>query len=92
MIAQARADDGQLDVVIFHHCSLRHLLGPVVRSFLWGHGLASGRYITVARARRIRIASQPACWWQAEGDVGGQTPVVVKVATEALSLIVPSRD
>jgi len=91
-VTQARADDGQLDVIIFHHCGLHHLLGPVVRTFLWGHGLGKSRYITVTRARRIQISSQPACWWQADGDVGGQTPVVVEVAAEALSLLVPPKE
>ena len=91
-VPQARADDGQLDVIIFHHCRLHHLLGPVARSFLWGNGLGKSRYITLTRARRIQISSQPVCWWQADGDIGGQTPVVVEVAAEALSLIVPPSD
>jgi len=37
----------------------------------------------------MHITTQPPTYWQADGDVGGQTPVTAEVVSSALDLIVP---
>jgi len=91
-VPQAQPDDGHLDVVIFRFGGYRHLLGPVSRSFLRGAGVAENPYVSVTNAHRIRISAQPSCWWQVDGDVGGQTPVDIHVAPKKLNLIIPPAD
>lgn len=88
-VPQARADDGQLDVIIFHHCSLGQLFALAARSFLLGQPVAKNPHVTVTKAHSMRITSEPPCCWQADGDVSGQTPVRVQVAAQALNLITP---
>ncbi len=85
----ASPDDGQLDFIIFHRCSMRQLISLAGDNFLFGVDISRHPYVTIAQGRRMQISAQPPTHWQADGDVGGQTPVTAEVIPSALDLIVP---
>ncbi len=91
-VPQAQPDDGQLDVVVFHHCSLGQLLALAAHNFLRGQPVAENPHVTVTKAQQMQITSQPPCRWQVDGDVAGQTPVQVRIAPNKLNLITPVAD
>jgi len=86
---QACPDDGQLDFIIFHRCGTSQLISIAARNFLFGADISRSPYVTIARGSRMHITTQPSAYWQADGDVGGQTPVTAEVVPAALNLIVP---
>ncbi len=85
----ATADDGQLDFIIFHRCSVRQLVSVAGDNFLFGVDISRHPVVTVVRGRQMKINAEPPALWQTDGDVGGQTPVTVEVVPAALDLIVP---
>ncbi len=86
---EAAADDGQLDFIIFHRCSIRQLISLAGGNFLFGIDISDSPFVTVARGTRLQVNAEPPALWQADGDVGGQTPVSLEVVPAALNLIVP---
>ena len=87
-VPEAQPDDGRLDVVAFHGCSHWRLLQLAARCFLLGRGVGRNPHVTTTSAQHLRISSEPPCSWQVDGEVAGQTPVVVEVAAQALDIIV----
>ncbi len=85
----AAPDDGQLDFIIFRRCSIRQLISLAGGHFLLGIDISDSPFVTVARGKRLEINAEPPALWQTDGDVGGQTPVIVEVVPAALELIVP---
>jgi len=86
---QASPDDSQLDFIIFRRCGVSQLISIAARNFLFAADISHSPYVTIAQGRRMQISAQPPTYWQADGDVGGQTPVTAEVAPSALDLIVP---
>ena len=86
---EASPDDGQLDFIIFHRCRVSQLISIAARNFLFGVDISYHPHITIARGRQMKIDAEPPAYWQADGDVGGQTPVTVEVVPSVLDLIVP---
>jgi len=86
---QASHDDGQLDFIIFHRCGTSQLISIAGRNFLFGADISHSPYVTIAQGTRLHISAEPPTYWQADGDVGGQTPVTAEVVPAALDLIVP---
>ena len=86
---QASPDDGQLDFIIFHRCGVSQLVSIAARNFLFGADISRHPHVTVARGTQMKISAEPPALWQADGDVGGQTPVTAEVLPAALDLIVP---
>jgi len=85
----ASPDDGQLDFIIFRRCGISQLISIAARNFLFGADVSHSPYVTIAQGTRMQINAQPPAYWQADGDVGGQTPVTAEVVPSALDLIVP---
>ena len=85
----AAADDGQLDFIIFHRCSVRQLISVAGDNFLFGVDISRHPHVTIARGTQMKIDAEPPALWQTDGDVGGQTPATVEVMPAALDLIVP---
>ena len=85
----ASPDDGQLDFIIFHRCSVRQLVSVAGDNFLFGVDISRHPYVTIAQGKHMQITAEPPAYWQADGDVGGQTPVTAEVVPAALDLIVP---
>ena len=86
---EATADDGQLDFIIFHRCSTRQLVAVAGDNFLFGVDISASPFVTVTQGTRMTVDATPPAFWQADGDVGGQTPLTVEVVPTALNLIVP---
>ncbi len=86
---EASPDDGQLDFIIFHRCGVSPLISIAARNFLFAADISRSPYVTIAQGGRMQINAQPPTYWQADGDVGGQTPVTAEVVPAALDLIVP---
>jgi len=86
---EASPDDGQLDFIIFHRCGISQLISIAARNFLFGADISRSPYVTITQGTGMHINAQPPAYWQADGDVGGQTPVTAEVVPAALDLIVP---
>ncbi len=86
---EAAADDAQLDFIIFHRCSTRQLISVAGDNFLFGVDISASPFVTVTQGTRMTVNAAPPAYWQADGDVGGQTPVTAEVVPAALNLIVP---
>ena len=81
-----RLDDGLWEVYLFPTGQLGELLGAALR------GLASGLPggpITMRRARRVHIEAPEPVPYQVDGDLGGVTPVEVRLLDGRYRLIVP---
>jgi len=85
---EARIDDGWLDLCLFESAS---------RAQTGGHVLAalSGRHVDHPgvrhlRARELSFACEPPVCLQLDGDPAGETPVAIRIAPRALSVVVPA--
>ncbi len=85
---QARADDGVLDLCVFSPRTRGRMLLEGVATFLLQRPALSSPL--TARFRRLRVECEPRAWWQADGELGGRTPVEVEVVPAALSVVVGS--
>jgi diacylglycerol kinase family enzyme len=83
----ARRDDGLFDAVV-----LRRGGALDIPRWTW-KGLCGTLYrdssATLLRAASFRVESDAALPWQADGDVGGDTPLDIVVRPAALRVIVP---
>lgn len=85
--AHARADDGLLDVCLFH--------GTGRLRFLWLLALtATGRHlsdsaVTYRQVKRICVATLPVWPVQLDGEVAAQTPITFTCVPRSVTLIVP---
>ena len=85
----ASLDDGWLDICIFEKPPM-HTIGFVgqVMLLLARRHLGDPR-VRYYRGRHIEIISNPPVAAQIDGDVEGETPVVIDVIPQALSVMVP---
>jgi diacylglycerol kinase (ATP) len=87
-----RPDDGLLDVIVVTASGpLPALLASweAVRSD--GLGESDGGHVFRARAREVRIETEPDRLVELDGSVVGRTPVVASIVPRGLSVIVPAR-
>ena len=91
LVPNAAPDDGELDLVFLGACSRAELLAIATDIFVGGRSAERHRHMQIVRARHLTVSTQPSAPWQAEGDVGGTTPVECKAEPGALNLIVPER-
>lgn len=82
-----RADDGQVDVIIFAPPNLA-AAASVVFWLVMGQ-LERSRYVRHLRGRQVLIESEPPAPVECDGDVIGTTPLAVQVLPAALPVIVP---
>jgi YegS/Rv2252/BmrU family lipid kinase len=83
---EARPDDGWLHLLLFRDVNaLRWTfgLGDALRT----GNLAEMPGVTVQRVKKARIRTEPPWLWEADGDVGGETPVEVEVCPGALQVV-----
>lgn len=82
----ANPEDGLLDVVIVHHGGKLQLSGVAAR-------LIAGNYlnsdlVTHRRVKRFAIRSTPGMWFNIDGELIGNDPVVFQVHPQALNVVV----
>ncbi len=87
--ADARIDDGVLNVVVFEKSKLSRLgfLWQSVRVIAGTHTSDPG--IRTFRAKRIEVSAEPRVLMQLDGDEWGSTPTAVNVVPGALTVRVP---
>jgi diacylglycerol kinase (ATP) len=88
LVRQATLNDGWLYLLLFQD----------VNAWQWVFGMSDALFrsgdlgqvpgITVHRIRKARIRTEPPWVWEADGDVGGETPVEVEVVPGALQVVV----
>jgi YegS/Rv2252/BmrU family lipid kinase len=85
---EARIDDGWLDLCLFESAS-RAQTGTQVLAALRGRhvGRPGVRHL---RARSFTFACEPPVCVQLDGDPAGESPVDIRVAPRALSVVVPA--
>ena len=79
--------DGQLDVCIYSPRSLLDA-GRIFWRMLLG-GVSDDRCVRIIRGREVYIETDPARPTQADGELLGLTPVLVRVAPSAVRVLVP---
>jgi YegS/Rv2252/BmrU family lipid kinase len=85
--ADARADDGLLDIVVVEGhgplATLRHYAGFILR------GLWADPQVETYRARSVEVRTRRPMPVQLDGDLAGTTPVTISIAPLALRVLVP---
>ena len=81
----ANPEDGLLDVVVVHRGSALDLAGVAAR-------LVAGNYldssvVSFRRARRVLISSDPGMWFNVDGEMLGNEPILFRVASRALHVV-----
>jgi diacylglycerol kinase (ATP) len=82
----ANPEDGLLDVIIVRYGDVLGLAGVAVR-LLNGNYLQSEQ-VTLRRARRVHIASQPGMWFNIDGELFTSQPITFTVMPQALRVVV----
>jgi diacylglycerol kinase family enzyme len=87
LVKEARPDDGWLHLLLFRD----------VNAVRWTFGLGGALFrtgdlrhvpgVTVHRVKKASIRTEPPWLWEADGDVGGETPVEVEVCPGALQVV-----
>ena len=85
--ADIAPDDGLLDVVVLNATGLAESVG-VLWQLVRGASNGSGR-VRYARGREVRIEAAPARPVQLDGELTGNTPLVVRVMPAAIRVLVP---
>ncbi|HEX8941588.1 MAG TPA: diacylglycerol kinase family protein [Gemmatimonadaceae bacterium] len=84
-----RTDDGFLDGCIFSPRTLSDAFRIMWR--LLRHDFRSDPCMLYCRGRTVRVETNPALPWQADGELMGTTPFSVVVEPRAVRLMVPKR-
>jgi diacylglycerol kinase family enzyme len=84
-----RPDDGQLDLCVFSPRSVGDLFAITWR--VWRRDFRPDRRMRFVRGRTIRLASVPVQRVEADGELVGETPVVVTVEPGAATFLVNPR-
>jgi diacylglycerol kinase family enzyme len=85
---QVRPDDGILDVIVL---DAEGFSGATRLAWRLATGRAeSGPGMTMLRARRVSITTEPALPSQADGELSGVTPLVAEVLPGALTVLAPA--
>ncbi len=85
--AQARADDGLLDVCILHGAGRRHFVRHVVRTALRRH--VGHPQVTYCQVRRVTVTADPPLPVQLDGEVAAETPISFECMPQSLTVVVP---
>jgi len=83
----AVANDGMLDVRVFHGSNPVHSVKHIARFLLERRGSSDDG--DIVRARRVVVNANPPLAVQVDGDPIGTTPVAISVEPHALKVIVP---
>ena len=86
MVREARPDDGWLHLLLFRDVNAVRWafgVGDALRTGDWG--AVPG--VSVQRVKKASIRTEPPWLWEADGDVGGETPVEVEVCPGALQVV-----
>ena len=86
LAADARMDDGLLEVYLFPTGRLLELAAAFLRGLV---GNLPGGKVQVRRAKTLEIDSTEPVPFQVDGDLGGDTPVEIRVAPNQYRLVVP---
>lgn len=87
-----RGDDGQLDVIVLRASGpIPALLAGWEALLQQDLGESSSGRVFRARAREVRIETDPARLVETDGSVVGRTPVSISVRPLALTVVVPRR-
>lgn len=90
LVPDAQDDDGRLDFVVLRACRHDELRRVVAALFVRGEAAQHLPAMTVVRGQHLQVTTTPPAPWQADGEVGGQTPVECRVQPGALRLIAPA--
>lgn len=83
----ATLNDGWLHLILFRDVNAWRWTFGVGDALFRTGDLAQVPGITVHRVRKARITTEPPWGWEADGDVGGVTPVEVEVRPGALEVV-----
>jgi YegS/Rv2252/BmrU family lipid kinase len=86
---EVRADDGQLDLCVFTPRRVRDLVAITWR--VWRKDFRSDPRMRFVRGRTIRLASTPVQPVEADGELVGETPVVITIEAGAATFLVNDR-
>jgi diacylglycerol kinase (ATP) len=84
---QANPEDGLLDVVVINSGSVLQLTAVAAKLMTSGNYL-DARIVTHRRAQRVEIECRPGMWFNIDGELIGNEPVVFSVERQALRVIV----
>jgi diacylglycerol kinase (ATP) len=87
LAADARPDDGLLDVVVFRCRSVLDPPAYVIAALTGSHVYHPG--LLTLRTRRLRVEADAALPVQLDGDLAGATPVEMEVLPGALTTLAP---
>ncbi len=83
----ANPEDGLLDVVIVHYGSILSLAGAAARLLVNGNYLNS-ELVELRRAKKVQVVSEPEIWFNADGELITNEPIVFTVQPQALEVVV----
>lgn len=83
----ANPEDGLLDVVIVHYGSLPQLAGAAARLLVNSNYLNSD-IVELRRARKVQVESDPEIWFNADGELITNEPIVFEILPQKLQVVV----
>jgi YegS/Rv2252/BmrU family lipid kinase len=86
-LAKADPADGALDLVTFGSEHDWSMLRDLSAAFVASRDVSDIPGIAAYRATEVRIDCSPAWLWQADGEVGGNTPAEIRVHPAALRVV-----
>jgi diacylglycerol kinase (ATP) len=84
--SQANPEDGLLDVVVVHTGPFFDL--TAVAAQLLGGDYLDSDHVTLRRARRVCIQSQPEMWFSVDGEQIGEEPITFTAMPRSLRVVV----
>jgi diacylglycerol kinase family enzyme len=88
-LPETRTDDGLLDVAIVDRAGFLRLVRLAWNAWRSPRGIEGLPGVTVLRSPSFRVESERDVPWQADGDVGGRTPVDMLVEPAAVRFFRP---
>ncbi len=82
----ANPEDGLLDVIVIRAGTVKELADAATR--LVAGNLAAVNIVDTYRARRVRVESKPAMWFNLDGDLVTNEPVEFEVVPGAIRVVV----
>lgn len=87
LASDARMDDGRLEVTVLRRAKRRDFFRMLVKAY--ASNLDRDRGVTILRGTSVEIRSPAPAPTQSDGDPFGETPIRVRVAPRALTLLRP---
>jgi len=85
LVPNAEIDDGYLDLCLFSTQSAAQTTGQIIAALVGRHTSYPG--VLHLRAQQLRLQCDPPVAVQLDGDPAGQTPVDLRVAAKALTVV-----